>query len=374
MRTGVSDFLELFNGEGGASYVVLSAEQRPRWVLPLAGGRILRSAITVYTPATLRGLAAWYGTRALVSSGLGTLLPGRRLSARPPLMDSVFKLIGIDGGHVAAASSFDGERCILGVIDDSGGLRAFVKVAWSDRHRESLRRESETLERLMGLWTSVRVPRVIFSGELEGLGALVITPVPGRPLLRPWRLGVRFVQTAATIFRFGGGTRRLGDVLAAAKTDDPDWARRVRDTRTAILPWADRTVPAGLVHGDFAPWNLLEGRDSVGVVDWEEARFDGLPFWDIWHYAVQTAALTRWSRSTKALRRAIRGEGPLWSAVQRYAWGTDVSGDLARVILPLYLAATGERFSHSRAAGERNQTGALAFRAHLLDEALEALR
>jgi hypothetical protein len=57
-------------------------------------------------------------------------------------------------------------------------------------------------------------------------------------------------------------------------------------------------------------------------VDWEEARFDGLPFWDIWHYAVQTAALTRWSWSAKALHRAIRGEGPLWSALQRYARST----------------------------------------------------
>jgi Phosphotransferase enzyme family len=343
-------------------------------VLPLAGGRILRSAVGLYTPATLRGLAAWYGTRALVAYGFGRLLPGRRLSARPPLMDSLSKLIGIDGGHVAAASSFDGGRCVLGVIDDSGRLRAFVKVAWSDRHRESLRHESETLERLKGRWTTVRVPSVIFSGELEGLEALVITPVPGRPLLRPWRLGARFVQTAATIFRFGGGTTRLGDVLAVTDTDDPDWGRRVRDTRVAIDPWADRSIPAGLVHGDFAPWNLLDGGHAVGVVDWEEARFDGPPFWDIWHYAVQTAALTRWSWSAKALHRAVLGEGPLWSALHRYAWSTDVPAELAKVVLPVYLATTGARLAGNDAAGQRNRAEGVAFRADLLAEALEALR
>lgn len=373
MRTGVSEFLELFRQEGSASYVILSAEGRPRWVLPLAGRRVLRSAMAVYTPVTLRGLAAWHGARTVVSCGFGRLLPGRRISARPPLMDSLSPLIGIEGGYVAAASSFDGERGVLCVIDDSGRIRAFVKLAWSDQHEESLRREADTLERLKGMPPTVRLPAVIFSGELEGFATLVITPVLGRPRLRPGGLGGQLVQASATIFRFGAGRRPLATALPATHEDDPEWSRLLGETRDAIEPWGEHSVPVGLVHGDLAPWNLLEAGRSVGVVDWEEARFDGLPFWDLWHYLVQTAALTRRPRSTEALHRAIRGEGPLWQALRSYASSVDIPVELGRVILPLYLAATGPQPVRGGGIGEHDQADSRAFRRRLLEEALEVL-
>jgi Phosphotransferase enzyme family len=369
VQTGVSEFLELFRQEGSASYVVLSTEGRPRWVLPLAGRRVLRSAMAVYTPVTLRGLAAWHGARAVVSCGFGQLLPGQRLSARPPLLDSVSQLIGIEGGHVAAASSFDGERGVLCVIDDSGRIRAFVKLAWSDQHAESLRRERDTLERLRGMSMMVRLPRVIFSGELEDVATLVITPVLGRPRLRPGGLSVQLVQASATIFRDHAGRRPLAAGLPI-DAEDPEWNRLLGETRAAIEPWAERSVPVGLVHGDFAPWNLLEAGRSIGVVDWEEARFDGLPFWDLWHYAVQTAALTRRSRSRVALHRAIRREGPLWHALRYYASCVDIPVELGRMILPLYLAATGPQPVRGGGIGEHDHR---TFRRRLLQEALEVL-
>jgi Phosphotransferase enzyme family len=373
MQTGVSELLDLFRQEGSASYVVLSTEGRPRWVLPLAGRRVLRSAMAVYTPVTLRGLAAWHGARAVISCGFGQLLPGRRVSAHPPLLDSVSQLIGIERGHVAGASSFDGERGILCVIDDSGRIRAFVKLAWSDQHAESLRRESDTLDRLKGMSMTVRLPRVIFSGELEDFATLVITPVLGRPRLRPGGLGTQLVQASATIFRNNAGKRPLAAALPATEAEDPEWSRLLGETRAAIEPWAERSVPVGLVHGDFAPWNLLEAGRSIGIVDWEEARFDGLPFWDLWHYAVQTAALTRRPRSMVALHRAIRGEGPLWHALQYYASRVDLPVELGRMILPLYLAATGPQPVRGGGIGEHDQSDSQSFRRRLLEEALEVL-
>jgi hypothetical protein len=282
-------------------------------------------------------------------------------------------LVGIEGGHVAAASSFDGERGVLCVIDDSGRIRAFVKLAWSEQHAESLRRERDTLERLKGMSMPVRLPRVIFSGELEGVATLVITPVLGRPRLRPGGLSVQLVQASATIFRDHAGTRPLAAALPATDAEDPEWSRLRSDTRAAIEPWADRSVPVGLVHGDFAPWNVLEAGRSLGVVDWEEARFDGLPFWDLWHYAVQTAALTRRSRSTMALHRAIRGQGPLWHALRSYASYVDIPVELGRMILPLYLAATGPQPLRGGGIGEHDQSDSRSFRRRLLEEALEVL-
>jgi hypothetical protein len=44
-------------------------------------------------------------------------------------------------------------------------------------------------------------------------------------------------------------------------------------------------LPATLVHGDFAPWNIREMPDgSSTLIDWEEAEWQGLPLHDLCHF------------------------------------------------------------------------------------------
>ena len=44
-------------------------------------------------------------------------------------------------------------------------------------------------------------------------------------------------------------------------------------------------LPVTWVHGDFAPWNLKWiAPQKLAVLDWEEARADGLPLQDLFHY------------------------------------------------------------------------------------------
>jgi len=41
----------------------------------------------------------------------------------------------------------------------------------------------------------------------------------------------------------------------------------------------------GLCHRDFAPWNTYLDRGFLYVFDWEYATEQGIPFWDIFHFA-----------------------------------------------------------------------------------------
>ena len=56
--------------------------------------------------------------------------------------------------------------------------------------------------------------------------------------------------------------------------------------RTAVEELQDdRLLPACWVHGDFAPWNIRSTTDGGCVlIDWEEARADGLPLQDAFHF------------------------------------------------------------------------------------------
>lgn len=367
-------FLGLLQPGGDAPYLVIHDGDRPRWAFPTSSTNVLRASMAVYTPGTVRALTAWYGAGLLLGAGLGRLLPGRRGLARFSLSEQLSTLSGCAAARFAVASSFDGTRCVVGIIDEAGVSRAFAKIARSDDGpaTERLRAEAAILDRLAGSVGDVRVPRVLHVGEVEDHFALVMTSVGGQPGVHPSRLGRRRAEAAAEIFAIEGKTTSLGEHLEL-DVEHPAWSRRLGAVRNATDAVADVPVPSGVVHGDFAAWNLLEDRGRVGIVDWEQARFDGLPFWDLWHFSVQAAALARSSGALRAIREAIRGRGTLAATMRRYAERCGVPDGLAPDVLLVYLVTTGIGLIQAASRGASDARSALAFRGRLLDEALEVL-
>jgi hypothetical protein len=48
---------------------------------------------------------------------------------------------------------------------------------------------------------------------------------------------------------------------------------------------------APLVHGDLTPWNLLTTARGLVLLDWESARVDSQPLWDLCHFVVMSGSL-----------------------------------------------------------------------------------
>ena len=84
--------------------------------------------------------------------------------------------------------------------------------------------------------------------------------------------------------------------LARLPTEDAVVAR----TRTLLEPLRGTVVPRCAVHGDFWRENVAAADGAVRVYDWEWARLDGTPFFDLWTYDLAELRL-----------RARRGEGSL---------------------------------------------------------------
>jgi tRNA A-37 threonylcarbamoyl transferase component Bud32 len=372
--TRTEAFLGLLEPDGEAPYLLIDSGGPPRWAFPSSTTEVLRSSMTVYTPGTARAVAAWYGARFLVGARLGRLLPGRRRHCDFRLAEVLSAVSGCPTPHFAVASSFDGSRCVVGIIDEQGVSKAFAKVARArdEGAVQRLTAEAEILDRLSGSVGSVRVPRVLHVGAVADYFALTVTGVTGRPGLHPARLGRRRAAAAAEVFSVRGKNTTLGDHLEIT-VDHPAWARRLDDVRAVTEAVADVTVASGVVHGDFAAWNLLADRGRMGIVDWEQARFDGLPFWDLWHFSVQAAALARSSGALRSIRDAIRGRGMLAETIRWYAARCDVPAGLAPDVLLVYLVTTGIGLIGAASNGAIDAHRALAFRGRLLDEALEAL-
>lgn len=61
----------------------------------------------------------------------------------------------------------------------------------------------------------------------------------------------------------------------------------------------NQELPAGMVHGDFAPWNLRINSGRLFVFDWEYAEACGNPLQDFLHFHLIPRALQRWPLRTR---------------------------------------------------------------------------
>jgi len=148
-----------------------------------------------------------------------------------------------------------------------------------------------------------RVPRVIEFSEAEGGGSLIISGLAGQPasaLLRrqPGDVPKLVDQVSNWLERWSALTLSTAELTPAhceqlaldpvrtlaQEIDNGD--AYIELLKRACEPLVGRAVPFVSAHNDLTMSNILvDGEGRIGVVDWEEARSNGLPLADFWYSA-----------------------------------------------------------------------------------------
>ncbi len=187
-----------------------------------------------------------------------------------------------------------------------------AKLAPPSRSLE-LRHEAHILDELGPVAKSAgaEVPQVIRYSEIEGRCSLLLSCIPARPasmLLRerPEFLAQLVGEVSAWLRRWHSATVREAEltaaqfeqfILAPVRTVAPEL-----ESGGAYVDWlanacgrlAGRAVPLVCAHNDLTMSNILVDEDGrIGVVDWEEARSDGLPLADFWYSACDSLLAVR---------------------------------------------------------------------------------
>jgi hypothetical protein len=187
------------------------------------------------------------------------------------------------------ARSNHAARFVALIIDRTGTATAFAKIALDQAGREALNREASSITTLGPLLSApLRAPQILQHED----GLLLLEAVDWRPRLRPWKLSADAARALGYFYATGGPTHEVG-----------------------------------LAHGDFAPWNLLETKDAWVVVDWESGSEAAPPFYDLFHFLVQSCALLGRPTQREVLQGVTRTEGDLARLVQAYADGAGISAD-----------------------------------------------
>ena len=316
-RLGV--LLERTGLELGPSFLHVPSVEGARHIVPLQAGA------APYAFSWLVSLGRWKrmaGAAVLNGPGLALLarlLPPVGFTASRPGGPAPFAwLAELCGGNPSTAvvgmpAAGGRDSVLLHVFEQAGDRPAAVlKVALSDAASARLEREAGALAEIGpgAREAGARVPEGSLSSSPAGRRILAEPSLQGRPAAQvlvhsPRRAGLVLERIARWLASWQQATaeRRLLTrsyleevVLAPASLLVPHlrggsgYAAYLHDLCRRV---EGLSAPAVAAHQDLTMANvLLEERQPLGIVDWEQARSDALPLVDLFYAVADAAAAT----------------------------------------------------------------------------------
>ena len=284
----------------GPNWVALPWSRSPRWFLPREPAAHAKSSLSVYHPVTLRSRVGWEAARVLAGRGTFRLRRGSALLPRE-VWEAAGHLIPAGGGLSVARANHPGR--FLALVFDREGRPVRVRQGGPGH---------------AGLAGSGRRTRC--------LAALRFARFPHRCSPPAYR-----------------ATRRdssYSSLWNGERVHVPGGCRRTLRLRWVSSfgrhPTEEGGSSTGVSHGDFAPWNLLETDAGWGLMDWENSRAGMPPYFDLFHYLVQSNSELR--RPTKrAILDGLRLRGWVGQAIGAYAAGAEIDAREGEHFLREYL-------------------------------------
>jgi Phosphotransferase enzyme family len=276
------------SGDMAQRFLVLSGNGQPRWILP-AQRRKLDSVLADWSPYRLDSRLKWRVVRTASRIGCLSLLPGMTISTVAGFDSIDWKSVGWTGCTPPLAAVYLGtpgpsRKAVIHLLDSSSGdCQVVVKVPISDGAHAAILREADVLSSLAEERCSF-APRLLSVDRERGISAQTVVPgVAGSRRLLPEYL--RLLRS----LRLPGETTSVVEHAATLQEQVPWSAASERELATmtaALTQLCDAHLLAAFwVHGDFAPWNIKHRSDGPpALLDWEEARRNGLPLQDAFHF------------------------------------------------------------------------------------------
>jgi hypothetical protein len=224
---------------------------------------------------------------------------------------------------------------ILHVVTQAGQVLGHIKIGWNDVTGSLIRHETASLTALAGealagradadmaggaeRLGSLRVPRVLHHGNWHGRDVLAVSDVGGSlwyrrrrtglPASATWRIG-RALGMERGVLGTSPFWRDLSDrverLVGQEALDAPLAAALARARQRAESWHATAELDFGLMHGDWAPWNMASIGSALAVWDWERSRIRGPVGFDGLFFRFQVDLWIRRLPPEQALARTLR--------------------------------------------------------------------
>jgi hypothetical protein len=327
-------------------YLQWQGAGRMRLLLPLANNRVLRGALSMYSPSRWTGkmyrpvLAT--ALPVLARSGFGRLLqgPGSWCVHLPRLVQMV---PGASSAWVGChqATDYPQAKMTLRLMDESGRALAYARVGHDPADDRTVSDEALVLAAVAATDVSTQAPRVIDHGRLTDPDGYFLLESAGPEKVAPMALDARHFHFLQGLMR-KGPTRQWAALMEQMVDDLQSACESNRLAQQALAHLQQLSLPPMpecIEHGDFAPWNIREQTSGeLFVLDWDRADLHGVPWHDALHYCFQVETLVRRRPAATVIRRmkAVFAE----PSAQCYATAVRPTADVASPLILLYLLRT----------------------------------
>jgi hypothetical protein len=185
------------------------------------------------------------------------------------------------------------------VMRPNGEILGYIKLPLTESATERVRHEAAILRRLWDFpLLHPHIPRVLYAGEWSD--GFILFQSPGPPSPSPVAFGPLhedFLRTLRGTYEVEKPGREVVEGVnarwqKAAPLLDPELrALGERALERALREMDGTTIPCGLTHGDFVPWNTRVDDGRLFLFDWESATGDTPFIWDVFHFQVQVARM-----------------------------------------------------------------------------------
>jgi hypothetical protein len=225
-----------------------------------------------------------------------------RTSTTPALVREAARQAGVQarGWFLQTQRAADHASAAFFLLTEEGHADLVVKFSRLVGDRRKTGPEIRGLEaaRAAGAVVFAHAPRLVTEFELSGHHAVVQTAVLGPTAARiagTWGLGSRS-RKLEHIEAIVEWLFEVARVTAHRRTSVREDVRdaivsRWRGGEVERLIETAATAPAVFQHGDLADENVIVDGDGFIAVDWEWARDDGFPLWDLLSLAVTALPL-----------------------------------------------------------------------------------
>jgi peptidoglycan-N-acetylglucosamine deacetylase len=283
-------------------FAALPSHSRPRWLLPIGASCGMLAATQMYFPhkRTARFLKSL--VTGIIKTGWdGWLGPRVLIASREPLpLEGLVRDITGEQRPIFALSIGRQpaiRKLTVQVMSPRGEVLGYIKLPLTDAAIDRVRNEAATLERLWRFPTlRPHIPRLLHAGAWNDSYLLFQSALPGE--LGPTSLTEMHAHLLQTLWS-ANQLERSGPNLVeeiGPKWDkavvllDSKWKELGQEVLRRSARDLDRlTIPCGISHGDFAPWNTRAHQGRLLLFDWESTHWEAPTSWDMFHFRLQAA-------------------------------------------------------------------------------------
>lgn len=355
-----------------------------RVFLPIADYRLFSRVLDPANPSTIsdffieRGkssfesLKNWAKTLAAPLLAPSFFVVGRRKASVPSFLEELGEALSNKFGRGTTSGPAKliryqvtrGDAILLGYQLMSGGERFIVKIPLSDAALARFQLVHDTLRLLRESSSAVvqsLVPSPASSEQLKGIPYFVKSMLPGYPAVRFLRKGKLDDSSKSHAVSFLLQLRVNAPDSSPSKSEwgnlvgsDFDCGLAIVERQLGIPSHQIRSAlneklsarnwPVVIGHGDFWAGNMLmskDGRDLLGVIDWDRAVPRGMPFLDLIHFLMYPKVEFEHRKLHDLVGETIaRGkfEDSDQSFIESYSrqMGVAVTEDIVRAFVVLY--------------------------------------